>query len=77
MVGHLGDSDVRILRGKGVGSSQGSATGECVIQRGLARIGETDETETFHEGIDAICVGSRLGIVTMAVVLIAPGESGG
>ena len=77
MVGHLGDSDVRILRGKGVGSSQGPATGECVIKRGLARIGETDETKTFHEGIDAICVGYRLGIVTMAVVLIAPGESGG
>jgi len=77
MVGHFGDSDVRILRGKGVGSSQGPATGECVIKRGLARIGETDETETFHEGIDAICVGYRLGIVTMAIVLIAPGESGG
>ena len=77
MVGYLGDSDVRILRGKRVGSSQGPATGKCVIERGLARIGETDETETFHEGIDAICVGYRLGIVTMAVVLIAPGESGG
>ena len=57
MVWHFGDSDVRILRGKGVRSSQGPATRECVIKRGLACIGETDETETFHEGIDAICVG--------------------
>ena len=50
LVGDLGDADVRVLRGEGVRSREGTATGESVVQRALARVGETDQAEAFHDG---------------------------
>ena len=37
-----------ILRGEGVRRGERAATGECVVQRALARVGETDQAEAFH-----------------------------
>ncbi len=47
-VGHLGNADVRIGRGEGVGGRQGTTTGQCVVEGGLARIGQPHESESFH-----------------------------
>jgi len=47
-VGHLGNADVRVFGGKGIRGGQGSATGEGVVERGLARVGEADQAEAFH-----------------------------
>ena len=49
VVGHLGDTDVRVLGGERVRRGQRTAAGECVVQRALARVGETDQAEAFHE----------------------------
>ena len=49
IVGHLGDADVRVLRGERVRRGERTTAGERVVQRTLARVGETDQTETFHE----------------------------
>ena len=48
LVGHLGDADVRILRGEGVRRGKRAATGEGVVQRALARVGEANQAEAFH-----------------------------
>ena len=53
LVGHLGDADVRVLGGERVRRGEGAAAGECVVQRTLARVGEPDEAETFHEPSEA------------------------
>ena len=48
-VGNLGHANVGVLCGKGIGGCQGSTAGEGVVERGLTCVGETDQTETFHE----------------------------
>ena len=53
LVGHLGDADVRVLGGERVRRGERTAAGECVVQRTLARVGETDQAETFHEPSEA------------------------
>ena len=53
VVGHLGDTDIGVGRGEGVGRCVGAASGKRVVQRGLARVGETDEPETFHSSDEA------------------------
>ena len=62
VVGDLGDADVRVLRGERVRGGEGPTAGECVVQRTLARVGEADQTETFHEPPEATergwCAGS-------------------
>ena len=60
VVGHLGDADVRVLGGEGVRRGQRAAAGEGVVQRGLARVGEADEAEAFHEAVEAIDGGARV-----------------
>ena len=53
LVGHLGDADVGVLGGEGVRRGKRAATGEGVVQRALARVGEADEAESFHEASQA------------------------
>ena len=53
VVGDLGDADVRILRGERVRGGERTTAGECVVERTLARVGEADQTETFHEASEA------------------------
>ncbi len=53
LVGHLGDADVRVLGGERVRRGERATAGECVVQRTLARVGETDQAETFHEPTEA------------------------
>ena len=53
VVGHLGDADVRVLGGEGVRRGQRAAAGEGVVQRALPGIGQADETEAFHEAVEA------------------------
>ena len=53
VVGHLGDTDIGVGRGEGIGRCVGAASGKRVVQRGLARVGETDEPETFHSSDEA------------------------
>ncbi len=53
IVGHLRHPDVRVLRGERVRRSERATAGQCVVQRALARVGETDESETFHEAPEA------------------------
>ena len=48
LVGHLGDADVGVLGGERVRRSERAATGEGVVQRALARVGEADQAEAFH-----------------------------
>ena len=48
LVGDLGDADVGVLGGEGVGRGEGAATGERVVERALAGVGESDQTEAFH-----------------------------
>ena len=48
VVGHLGHADVGILRRERVRRGERAPAGERVVQRGLARVGETDQTEAFH-----------------------------
>ena len=52
-VGDLGDADVGVLRGERVRRSERAATGQSVVERGFAGIGQPDETEPFHEGTEA------------------------
>ena len=49
VVGHLGHPDVRVLGGERVRRGERTAAGQRVVQRALARVGETDQSETFHE----------------------------
>ena len=49
IVGHPRDPDVRVLGGERVRRSQCTSAGECVVERRLASIGQSDETEAFHE----------------------------
>ena len=53
VVGHLGHTDVRVLRGERVRRGERTTAGQRVVQRALARVGETDESETFHEPPEA------------------------
>ena len=53
LVGHLGDADVRVLGGERVRRGERTTAGECVVERTLARVGETDQAETFHEPSEA------------------------
>ena len=39
VVGHLGDTDIGVGRGEGIGRCVGAASGERVVQRGLAALG--------------------------------------
>ncbi len=48
VVGHLGHAHVGVLGGEGVGRGQRRGTGQGVVQRRLAGIGEPDEPEAFH-----------------------------
>ena len=45
---NLGHADVRLLRGEGIGGRKGTGIGEGVVEGGLARVGQADETEAFH-----------------------------
>ena len=47
-VEHLGDADVRVFRGEGVRRSERIRASERVVQRRLARVGKTDESEALH-----------------------------
>ena len=53
LVGHLGDADVGVLGGEGVRRGERAAAGEGVVQRALARVGEADQAEAFHDGAQA------------------------
>ena len=53
VVGHLGDADVRVLGGERVRRGERAAAGEGVVQRALARVGEADQAEAFHERAEA------------------------
>ena len=53
VVGHLGDADVRVLRRERVRRRERTTAGQRVVQRALARVGEADESETFHEPPEA------------------------
>ena len=53
IVGHLGHTDVGVLRGERVRRSERTTAGQRVVQRTLARVGETDQSETFHEPPEA------------------------
>ena len=64
LVGHLGHPDVRVLGGEGVRRSQGSTTGEGVVERGLACVGEADQAEAFHSEAPRLPGGSTLGPMT-------------
>ncbi len=59
VVGHLGHPDVRVLRGERVRRGERTTTGERVVQRALARVGEADQSETFHEPPEATDVEPR------------------
>ena len=53
LVGHLGDADVGVLGGERVRRGQRAAAGEGVVQRALAGVGQPDESEAFHEAVEA------------------------
>ena len=53
VVGHLGHADVGVLGGEGVWRSERAPTSESVVQRALARVGETDQAEAFHSAREA------------------------
>ena len=48
VVGHLGDADVGVLGGEGVGRGERAAASEGVEERRLPGVGEADEAEAFH-----------------------------
>ena len=53
LVGYLGHADVGVLGGEGVWRSERAPTSESVVQRALARVGETDQAEAFHSAREA------------------------
>ena len=76
VVGDLGDADVRILRGERVRGGERTTTGECVVQRTLARVGEADQTETFHEPPEASEAYRCTASITRARPRARPGRGG-
>ena len=53
MIGHLRHPDIGISGRKGVGRCVRTSAGQRVVERGFARVGETDEAETFHSPDEA------------------------
>ena len=53
VVGHPGDTDVRVFRGERIGRSERTPARECVVERRLTRVGQSDKTEAFHEASQA------------------------
>ena len=51
VVGDLGDPDVGVLGGEGVRRGERAATGQRVVQRALAGVGQPDQPEAFHPGV--------------------------
>ena len=48
IVGDFGHSDIGVLCGEGIRGGEGPPTSERVIQRGLPRVWQSDESELFH-----------------------------
>ena len=54
LVRHLGDADVGVLGGEGVGGGQGATARQRVVERALAGVGEADQAESLHRPAEAI-----------------------
>ena len=74
VVGHLGHADVGVGGGERVGRGERTAAGQRVVQRGLARVGESDESEAFHEGAQGIRPARNRSVQDLEHVLEEVGE---
>ena len=72
IIGDLGHSDVRILGGEGIGGSEGATTGEGVVKGALPCVGKADQTETFHEDVEATRRSVHEADSHIALVILLP-----
>ena len=72
IIGDLGHTDVGIFGGEGVGGSEGAAAGEGVVKGALTCVGKADQTETFHEDVEATRRSVHEADSHIALVILLP-----